>query len=489
MDREHQLAVLRETVPSVKVERVERDASQIPLAPADWRPESWGSFTSAMGMAFAVAGQMPQREALTLSTFLICTDVLQQDIAKVPMRMYEKVPGGKKLVDHKKHWMAALLALEPNRYHTWTEFWGMVVNNLCTHSNAYVAKRFENPSMPIAVEELLPIQGSSISQQVNADRSAFVYQRTSQTAADDVIFRGIPTTMQEDEIIHFRARLLDGVNGHSTLAAGAKVLRLSQELVDYQQRLYSNDAAPRGVFEVRETAGDDVKMISDEAFQRLRMQLAEAMTNFRRQMRPLILEDGLTFKAVQMTADEAEVSKAIVAQIEAVCRLFRMPPHKVMHLQAVKYENLESMEKSYVNDTLIPICRNIEERLAVAVLVRKERLKFFFEFDREIMVLSDIQKQTEANKLGLTHGAMLVDEYRASRGWNPFPNKQGQVRLLPSTYAVIDMDGEIVIPAGGGASENDAEAPDTDGSAGEDDAGDAKNKPKKGADVVSLRAV
>lgn len=162
-----------------------------------------------------------------------------------------------------------------------------------------------------------------------------------------------------------------------------------------------------------------------------------------------------------MKANEAEMAKALDKQIEMICKLWRMPPHKAMHLVAVKYENITALEMIYVRDTLLPLCRLIEERLARILLTREERLRFKFEFDRDEMAVADEKAEgEEIIKLG-ERGFISHDEVREARRFNPRKNGKGKVYTVPANVKIVDEDGNTVVTgakddkAPGGAEEPD----------------------------------
>src|SRR3546814_4608777 len=78
--------------------------------------------------------------------------------------------------------------------------------------------------------------------------------------------------------------------------------------------------------------------------------------------------------------------------------MFRMPPHKIFLMSGSKYENLETQEKMYVGDTLIPRAESFEEQFAKILLSKKERLSYFFQFDRAEMTLRDTKAETERTR-------------------------------------------------------------------------------------------
>lgn len=407
--------------------------------------------------------QLSTADIIQISAVLICLDVLSQDIAKIPFRMYEKIPGGKRVVEYNEHPIAELLATRPNRFHTWEEFWEMVLLHLGMVQNAFVAKRMRGA----VTEELVPCMPARTTiLAVDPDRDSsglgfYCYKVDRFSTHERIQLARMPSgggdVFLPGEFMHFRGRMFDGLLGYSNLDAGAKVFGLSNEMTEYSTRLYSNDGGMRGVFQMPGESGDS---LSEPAFERLRTQLAELMTNMRRHNVPIVLEEGMSFESISMKANEAEISTQRDAAVVDVARIFRMPPHKIMHLVNVKYENMETLEKSYVKDTLVPYCRRIEERMALSLLTREEQAKYFFEFDRKEMLLNDMKMLADVGKVMVQNGALELDELRAIFGWNPLANGAGQYRLIPSTFNLVARDNSVMIAAGAQPTGEDEPADD-----------------------------
>lgn len=458
-EQTHQLTVLRDTV------RRERPAGSLAAQPTGTR-----LLQLVNSMGWSPKRQLSVWEIIQLSAVLICLDVLSQDIGKTTFRMYEKLPnGGKRELAAEEHPIAMLLQTYPNRFHTWSQLVEQMMLHLGVSQNAFLVKRLGANDY---AEELIPaMPGRTTILAVVPDddplgRGFYAYDVQRLTPHEQIQFSGFPSTIfLEGEMIHLRGRSFDGLAGYSNLEAGAKTFGLSSELVDYQTRLFANDGTMRGVFQ---HPGEIGEAVGDKAFDNLRMQIAEQMTDLTRKNRPIILEEGMTFEAVSMNSEQAEIAKARDMAVVDVARTFRIPPHKIFHLINVKYENMETLERSYVQDTLIPYCRRIEQTMERSLFTRKDHAKYFLQFDRVEMLLNDIEKIAEVLKDATGLGAIELDEYRTRLGWNPLANDAGKVRLIPSTYNLVDQNNKVVIAAGAKPAEG---------------AGDKKPaKPKKEAD-------
>lgn len=445
MTNQRALEVLHETIPLR-----EKALTGGQVSPIDaWLADLYGYYP------FGENKPLPLDEAVQISAVLICLDVPAQDISKTPRYLRRKLPGGgSEIVEPKEHWLARMLALEPNKWHTWSEFIEMMVLHLGAVRNAFVAKKFSRRG---DIEQLIPILPGRVRIYVDEAQQQYLYEVDRLTPNERMMLMGFDPVLLNDELIHFRGRMFDGLFGFSNLDAGAKVMGFSKALMDYQTRLYKNDGSVRGVFQMPK---EQDQPLPDPVFKRLKEQLANRWAMSRDAGVPIVLEQGMEFKSVAMNADQAEVAKNRDKAVEDIARIFRIPPHKMMHIVNVKYENMETLEKSYVQDTLIPICKIIEERLTRSLLSPDERLEYFIEFDRDAMQLTDVEKQAKMIEVMMDRGAMTLDQAMMRRGMNPLPNGAGNVRLIPQGYHLVDDKNQIIIQAGQPTKDESADDPE-----------------------------
>lgn len=398
------------------------------------------------------------QEALEQAAFMLCCDVISQDIAKATLRLRERLPNGtSRIVMPGEHEIASLLAMEPNSRHTWIEYVEMVTYWMCLTSNSYAVIIRDRKGDPL---EIVPVQTGRVVPLVEG-RDIF-YEVTASTEQERALLGASFMRVPERDMIHVRGRLLDGMEGYSTLVAGKKTLAAGKALEELRESIFSEDGQQRGVF-WRDGAMPDETM-PDLAFQRLRQQLRELMNRYKRAAEPIVLEGGLKFQSISSNPKDIELAQQFTAQINATCRLLRVPPHKVFNLDNTKYDNLETQEKAYVSDTLIPVCERFEQRYAKALLSKKDRLRYIFQHDREEMMLKDTKAETDRAVRSLERGAWTFDEYRAVTGKNPLENGAGKHRLVPVNMTIIDENEEVVV---GGASTpdqkpDDGEEPDAE---------------------------
>lgn len=452
MTNQRALEVLHETIPMR-----EKSLTAGQVSPIDaWLADLYGYYP------FGENRPLPLDEAVQISAVLICLDVMSQDIAKTPLYLRRRLKnGGSEIVAPKDHWLAKMLALEPNQWHTWYEFIEMLMLHLGAVQNAFIAKKYTRGGN---IEQLIPVLPGRVRIYVDEARQQYSYDVERLTPNERMMlasFKG--EYLLQDEMIHLRGRMFDGLFGYSNLDAGATVMGFSKALMEYQTRLYKNDGSVRGVFQMPK---EQVEPLDDRVFKRLKEQLSTRWAASRDAGVPIVLEQGMEFKSVAMNADQAEVAKNRDKAVEDVARIFRIPPHKLMHLVAVKYENLESLEKQYVSDSLVPTCQRFEQRLTRALLSEEERLDYFLQFDRMAMQLTDVEKQAKMIETLMDRGALTIDQALQKGGMNPLPNGAGNVRLIPQGYHLVDDKNQIIIQAGQPTKDepdDKPEEPDDDG--------------------------
>lgn len=435
-DTDKALAVLHSTIKAQNHYQYRQQASSL------------ASLVRSIGFESYLSPDRPLtlEEALKLSAISICIDVLSQDFAKTPLILKERLAGGG-AQSASGHWLADLLVDAPNQHMTWFELKEMVMIHLSSLNNAFIAKKIDSRGR---TEELIPLLPGRVRILIDEGSGRYVYEVWHDTPHEKALLEPIranddrKTYLLHDEVIHLRSRVVDGLYGYSNLTAGSKSMGLIQALTDYQTRLYKNDASLRGVFQMKQDTN-----LSDDSFKRLRQQLGERLAKLRDEGAAIILEQGMEFNSIAMNADQAEATKAFDQAVVNAARLFRMPPHKMMHLINVKYENMETLEKSYAQDTMDPHYCRVEERLTLDLLPKRDRARYLLEFDREKLELKDPEKQAVILKVMLNNSAMTIDEARMKRGMNPLPNGAGRMRLVPSNMTLVDDSNNVVIPAGG----------------------------------------
>lgn len=408
-------------------------------------------------------------DAIRLAAVLACIDVLAQDIAGAPLTLNRALQEGSRRrgyeqVPPRAHPLAKLFWTRPNDFMTWFEFMSMIVYHLALVDNAYIIRVRDRmlrttgliPVLPARVRMDVVTEGplkGSIFYRVQATMLAEAAQYGGEE--EQIFFPG--------EMIHLRTRFLNGFSGLPTLAVGSRVVSLTEAVTRFQDRVFRRDGALRGVFE----QAKDAPELSQPQYDRLKQSLGEAMGLLRDLGYPLVLESGMQFKNISMTAAEAGAKEAFSQQIAETARLFRIPPHKLMHFESVKYDNMDAANRVYVQDSLLPRVKPIEQRLSEALLSEDEQMDLYVEIDRAALNQSSPQETSARVTKEWDSGLITKNEARELLGYNPAAD--GEVYKMAANTFLIDENHEVVVT--NQASPGDPGAQDGGSAQGDNQAG------------------
>lgn len=393
-------------------------------------------FDRFMALGSSIIKRIDEFAALRQSVVTSALDVLSQDVSKATLSLVLETKTEVRRLEVGEHPLATKLMLEPNPFQTWMGFWMQVIPHLALRQEAFIYPRRRN--MADMAPDLVAIHPTMVTQ--NASQTDFIYDCTAESAGDAVMLGFNSARLTRDSLIHIIGRTRNGFEGLSSLIVGSDVLGLNAMMVEFQAAIAKGGVRPSGTITVPE-------VMNDEAFNRLKAQILKAMQQATANGEPLVLEQGAEWRSLGADAETADLVKARQQLAQEVARLFRMPPHKVGLHESVKYDNMETLEKGYVDDTVVPMCVLIEQCLDRALLTETERLKGIgFRFDREELYDRDPAARRERIEKQFAAGLLWLNEARALLGKPPVPADQDH-RVLPVNSAIIYRSGEIKVLA------------------------------------------
>lgn len=181
---------------------------------------------------------------------------------------------------------------------------------------------------------------------------------------------GLDVTLQPHEVIHFRLwNPKSPVWGMGPLQAAMIAAESDYEASVYNRAFFKNSAIPGGIIEVPEQT-----QLTESEYQRMRERWTDMHGGSRKAFRTAVLEGGAKFQAVSLTHSDMQFLQQKKWNREAVCACFRVPPTEIGIFDAVHKATAEDTRRGYWEQTLIPLCKLIEDTL---------RAQFFIPFDGE----------------------------------------------------------------------------------------------------------
>ena len=405
-------------------------------------------------------------DIVKVSVSLACWEVISQDVSKTPLELRRRTPNGSVLVPKGEHPVAGLLWRRPNDYYGWKEWIRMTAAYLAAARMYYAAARTTNGGRVIEVQGVPPGQ---VQTYMNVQAGRYFYEVQPQTEHDHIQWSWMmQRRMSTDDMVPMRLRSLNGLDPISNAEVAADALKLLGSMHEFQANSFA--AGGVGIYAVTFPGA-----ITDQQYARLKRDFTEAFENSRKTGKPLLFEgvDGVVpeVKRLSMSAVDQDFVKSNVAAMTDVLRYYRMPPPKVGIFESVKYDNMDSVNRTYVDDTLVPIFECIEEALDRLLLWSDADDDLFFRFDRDAAYALDPKLRSEIVMSQWKSGALEFDEMRQKIGQNSVGGKAGRARMFSGNFVLVDENNEVILKAGGnapGAEGDQAPQDDAGANAGKD---------------------
>lgn len=131
----------------------------------------------------------------------------------------------------------------------------------------------------------------------------------------------------------------------------------------------------------------------------------------------MILDGGMTWKAAQISPEDAELLETRKFGTEEICRLFQVPPPLVQDYSHNTFTNSETAGRWFAMFTLAPWARKIEAEFARTVFGASGGYEL--ELDLSGFLRGDPATRWNAHKIAIETGVLDADEVRQVEGWNP----------------------------------------------------------------------
>lgn len=369
--------------------------------------------------------------ALNSIPVLACVTVLSEDVAKLPLWMYRRLPKNKgKEVIH-DDWLARLLK-KPNAWQTRFEFMEMMQACLVLRSNAYAVIVRNDRGIP---QQLVPIHPDRVTL-FEAPGGEWFYAVSRQGLHEMAVLHDLPVLIANEDMLH--ARWLSQWNsllGVSRVGLMREAIGLGMSQEAHSAGLMGKGARPSGVLHT------DGKL-SDTAISHLKQSFKDNFSGPRNAGAILIAEEGLNWDPLTMTMVDAEFMAGRLFQLEEVARGFRIPRHKVGLPVEGAATSMIAYEQMYLNDVISTWCERWVAKFQE--LGDLDGDEFFVEFDYSHFLKADIQTRIAAMKAGVTGMIFTPNEARSAED---LPAVEGGDTLYqPTNMAPIGFT-----PAAGGA--------------------------------------
>lgn len=406
-----------------------KSAESTPDNPPDWLISAFWADAQALASGVRVNATT----ALNCAAVLAAVLVLSQDIAKLPLLIYRRLPnGGREVATDHELW--PLLAYRPNPYQSRFTFREQSQAQLLLRGNCYLLKARDRKSK---VAALIPVHPDRVTLMIGGGQPYYQVTRNG-NRVEDYYLQAAPAVLSQEDVLHVPGLSLDGVGGVSVLHYARETIGLALATEQYGAKLFGQGARPSGTL-------THPGKLSPESAGRLRDSWNSAYSGIANAGKVAVLEEGMKFEALALSNEDAQFLASRQFSVIEIARIFRLPPHKLMDLGRATWSNIEQMSLEYVTDSLMPWLERWEAALENGLLADDERDQYFIEHDISRLLRGDSTSRANYIKNMFYTGALSVNEVRSLEGRNPVVG--GDRRYMPVNLAPLDEAGALSVNA------------------------------------------
>ncbi|WP_066723543.1 phage portal protein [Sphingomonas pituitosa] len=397
----------------------------------------WGNILAAIGFAPGAqdgdnvrTGQITTERAtdsetsgsfLGLSATWACVNFWAGNIAGLPVTVYRRGPGGV-AVEATDHPLYSLLHDSPNYDQSAFDFWEFIVASIELQGNGYaeILRREDRK-----IISLTPIRPDlvRVTRRSNGDLQ---YSWTDS--------EGDHTETQE-RVLHIRGFGGNPLGGLSPLAVCRRTFAAASAADRAARAMFANGARPSG------TLSTD-KLLKAEQRSELEELLREKFVGAANSGRPMLLDNGLTWQALSLSPEDAQMLESRQFSVEDICRVFEVDPHLVGHTAGNTKlgSSIGDQTLSLLKFKMRKRLKRIEGSLEKQLLTAADRAAgVSIEFNLEGFLRAD--SEGRGRFYDLMKQFMTVNEVRALEGLGPVPGGDvilAQMQDIPLAAAVAN---------------------------------------------------
>ena len=331
--------------------------------------------------------------AMTLSAVFACIKIISEDVGGLPYFVYRRAKSGISIAD--SHSVYGLLHDSPNPDMTAIQFREALTSHalLCGSAYAKIERSRSDSKRIIALWPLMPYQVRR-DQDYN-NRVTWFYMKPN----------GTQEQIPNENLFQLHGFGTNGINGLNVMQYARDVIGLGLSQQEYASRFFAQNQTPDIVLKHPHSIGPDgvagVKKSWKEHFQ-----------GEDKWFSPAILQENMDIVQLRPNNQQSQLIEQRSAQVLEVCRVFRMPPHKLAEMGRATWGNISAQNTQYYNETLRPWLVRWEQGCNMRLLGFDSG--YYAEHEIAGMLRGDFDMQTRGFRTLLLKGSQHLPKARLS---------------------------------------------------------------------------
>lgn len=349
-----------------------------------------------------------------------CVNVLSDDIAKLPIKVYRKKDG---VISHEiGHRIQYLLGVRPNEYMTPYVFKKMAVSDLCFSGNFYALKEFNKNGETVALHPL------------TATETKLVIDKNTRQHFYKTIINGVERFLYSNEVIHIKGLSRNGYEGISPISVIHEQSKANKTATRLNQSILEAGGTPQGILTVPTHLSAENKKKVKESWKKHNSKEAIA-----------VLDNGLEYKQIGVSQADLQFLEGQKFNQQQIAAIFKVPLHKINQLDHATFTNIEHQSLDYVKNTLQPIVVQFEEELTYKLFMDIENDRgCYVKFNLDSELRGDSESRAKVQEVYIRSGVKTINEVRAMNEDSPYEMEHANVPMMTLNYTRLDWIDKII---------------------------------------------
>lgn len=353
--------------------------------------------------------------ALTFTAVWAAIRLLTESVSSLPISVYRVENNGDK-TEAVKESLYSLLKYKPNTYQNKITFFEKIMMDLCVNGNSYVYIE-RNRLARVTGLYCMNYEDMTIIQKDNQ-----LFYENGETGE----------VYDSNDVLHFTGLTTDGIEGLSPITQCKKAIGWGMAIEEYGNTFFKNGAKLSGVLSTD-------RSLSETAIDRLRQSFNNTYSQLSGSNQTAILEEGLTFKPVGISPDQAQFLASRTFSLEEIGRIWNIPPHMLGDLSKSSFNNIEMQSQEFVTYTLLPYLTRIENEMNLKLFRTSDVGRLFVKFNVGGLLRGNIKDRSEFYTKMINTGVMSINEVRALEDLNKI--KDGDKHFMQMNMTTIEKIG------------------------------------------------
>jgi len=385
----------------------------------DTRSSWFGSIRESYTGAWQQNVEVKNENVLTYHALFRCVSLIKSDVAKLPVLLMQEDSNGIKSPSSDRRWSGLLK--KPNQWQNRIQFYENWLNSKLLHGNTYVLKRRDRNQNIVGMYVLDP----SCVEVLVSDSGEVFYElsRDNLSGQNEDQIR-VPAS----EIIHDRMNcLFHPLVGVSPIYACGVAAVQGLQIQTKSTKFFENGSRPSGVLTAPGT-------IADETAQRLKDHWDNSYTGANAG-KVAVLGDGLEYKAMHVSAADAQLIEQLKMSAETVCSAYGVPAYKAGVGEMPSYDNIDALGQQYYTDCLQIHIESIEIALDEGLGIEDP---YSTQFNLQHLFRMDTPSLAESEKVLVGAGIKAPNESRKVFSLPPMPGGDSPY-MQEQNYSLEDL--------------------------------------------------